>query len=274
MDLDRGAAEVSVTVVSLGGERLLLPPLGVGTLLCELKELVAQRWGMHLSVQRLVLGDRVVEGDAKPLGQLLGVPAGGDVELSCVRAAYPRGALLRATARGDHVEMAQAINEGQGLEDSALSPLMVALAAGDDHAVGLLRDAAVPEPVMRPRVSTLGQAFRRGDLADVVRLLALRADPNEGLFRGEGLRQTNSGSPLHACCALCHDAGAVAVVELLCRLRADVTSRDSEGDSPLAHACFFRADEIYAALEGHGAKILGPYYTLVHVLGRRYLGWK
>merc|ERR1711933_559003 len=100
-------------------------------------------------------------------------------------------------------------------------------------------------PNMEPRAMSLAQAFRRGDLTDVVRFFALGgADPNVRLRRGEGVRDTDHGYPLHACCALHERAGALALVELLCRLRADLGARDGEGDSALAHARYFGAKDI------------------------------
>merc|ERR1712187_461354 len=127
---------------------------------------------------------------------------------------------------------------------------------------------------MKPSNGSLNRAFQRHDLPDVVRLLAKGANPNIQLARGEGIRDTNTGTPLHACCALHGLQGATAVVELLCRLGAGTSSPDTEGDSPLAHARYFGASEIYMALEDRGAKLQGPYYTAIHIAGRRFLGWR
>merc|ERR1712232_197959 len=113
---------------------------------------------------------------------------------------------------------------------------------------------------------------RRTDLTDVVRFLARGADPNTRLRRGEGVRDTGCGVPLHACCAMHQIPGVVPVVELLLRLRADAGQTDEEGDSPLSHAKYFGAKNVYAILESHGAQLRGPYYSAVHRAGRTFLG--
>mmetsp|Transcript_7643 Transcript_7643/g.27995 ORF Transcript_7643/g.27995 Transcript_7643/m.27995 type:complete len:97 (-) Transcript_7643:268-558(-) len=72
----------------------------------------------------------------------------------------------------------------------------------------------------------------------------------------------------------CNEGKAAAVVALLCRLRADLDAKDAEGDSPLSHARYFGAEAIYEVLERQGAKLEGPYYSSLHVAGRRFLGWR
>merc|ERR1712217_275722 len=150
----------------------------------------------------------------------------------------------------------------------APSPLLLAIAVGDDSLVSLLQEANAEEPQLKPHSTSFAAAFRNHDLSDVVRFLARRADPNFRLRRGEGVRDTGSGTPLHALCAMHHQPGAVAVVELLLRLRADAGASDAEGDSPLAHARYFGATDIYSVLEDRGAKLQGPYYSAVHRAGR------
>jgi len=41
---------------------------------------------------------------------------------------------------------------------------------------------------------------------------------------------------------------------------ADLAAGDAEGDTPLAHARYFGAKEIYQVLEGNGAELGGPFY--------------
>lgn len=149
-------------------------------------------------------------------------------------------------------------------------PLAFAVAAGNEAAAKLLRDAGAVEPNLEPRSGTLGRALGRGDVADSVRLLAQGTDPNVRLRRGEGVRDTDHGCPLHACCALHERLGVSALAELLCRLRADPAAKDCEGDSALAHARYFGAGEIYEVLKEHGAKVEGPFYSRNPI--RRLLG--
>lgn len=213
------------------------------------------------------------------------------VELSVVRAVLPAEVqmrldriLLQATARGEHERMKEALGEGARVNwiaatssdppRSCPEPLMMAFSAGDEVASRILHEAGAIEPDMLPKTSSLGQAFRKSDLLDVVRHLARGSSPNTRLHLGEGIRDTAHGTPLHACCAMHKLEGAAAVVELLCRLGADPDSRDAEGDSPLAHARYFGADEVYDVLKANGAQVQGPYYSTVHIAGRRLLGWR
>lgn len=208
------------------------------------------------------------------------------IELTCVGIALPEDVqhrldsdLLVAAAEGDHQHISFCLSEGAsvggiGTVDCALTPTHLATAAHDSVAVDLLRMAGAGEPSMRASLLDIKLALRSGHLLDVVRLLAQRADPDTSLRQGDGLRDTTSGTPLHALCALHKKPGAVAVVALLCRLRANVDAHDNEGDSPLAHAKYFDAPEIYAILEKHGAQVQGPFYSRAHVVGRRYLGWR
>lgn len=66
---------------------------------------------------------------------------------------------------------------------------------------------------------------------------------------------------MHACAAMHMKPGAYEVAQLLIRKKANLAAGDSEGDSPLAHARYFRAAELFHLLQGHGAKIAGPYYS-------------
>lgn len=286
-----------------------LPAMAADAPLGEVKAAVKARWGMPTASQHFVLGSKAVDAaDGDTVAEaLLATAAEAEVgledaavELSCVRGAIPEdeqrrldNELLRATAVGDHAAMAAALSEGarpdvpaeggakQGhgrspsTPGTVPSPLMMALAARDDEARAILLAAGAREPDMAPvHGGSLGRAFGRGDLADVVRVLARGANPNLRLQPGEGIHDTSSGTPLHACCALWQRPGAAAVAGLLCRLGADVKAPDAEGDSPLSHARYFGADEVYNVLEAFGAKLQGPYYSALHVAGRKFLGWR
>merc|ERR1712154_96730 len=122
------------------------------------------------------------------------------------------------------------------------------------------------EPDMTVRCSSLATAFAEGDLVDVAKHLAAGADVNTRLFSGQGVQATNHGGPLHACCAMPRTPGAFEVAQILVRRKADLTLGDVEGDSPLAHARFFRAQALYELFEGHGASDSGPFYRM---FGRR-----
>lgn len=142
----------------------------------------------------------------------------------------------------------------------SITPLMMAIAAGEEDIADDLRRAGAPEPAMEPVSSTMAQAFSREDFLDIVRHIAAGADVNVRLSRREGIRGTSSGVPLHACCAMHHQQGAYEVTQLLIRKKADLSRGDCEGDTPLAHARYFGATEIYKLLEGEGAEIAGPFF--------------
>mmetsp|Transcript_27297 Transcript_27297/g.49416 ORF Transcript_27297/g.49416 Transcript_27297/m.49416 type:complete len:319 (+) Transcript_27297:84-1040(+) len=147
-----------------------------------------------------------------------------------------------------------------------ISPLMMAIATGDKDLASELRERGAREPDMTPLNPDLATAFRSGDLVDAVRQIAAGACVNTPLRRGEGVQCTSSGTPLHACCAMHRQPGAYALAELLVGMKADLSIGDSEGDTPLAHARYFKANELFELLEGHGATIEGPFYRM---LGRR-----
>lgn len=142
---------------------------------------------------------------------------------------------------------------------SGLSPLMLAVTAGDDELATALRAAGAPEPEMKPRTASMPEAFEEGDVVDVVRHLAAGADVDTQLRNGQGIRDTSWGYPLHACCAM-NCFGTYELAQLLIRKKADMNKGDREGDSPLAHARYFHAKELKDLLEGQGAKVQGPFY--------------
>eukprot|EP00930_Biecheleria_cincta_P024893 TRINITY_DN1776_c0_g1_i2.p1 TRINITY_DN1776_c0_g1~~TRINITY_DN1776_c0_g1_i2.p1 ORF type:complete len:348 (-),score=82.80 TRINITY_DN1776_c0_g1_i2:233-1225(-) len=139
-----------------------------------------------------------------------------------------------------------------------LTPLMMAIAAGEENLAQELRKLGASEPDMTPQHSTLAEAFRQEDLVDVTRHLAAGADVETKLRQGEGITATNSGVPLHACCAMYPRPGALEVAQLLIRKKADLQAGDAEGDTPLAHVEYFSADDLFRLFEPHGAEVSGP----------------
>jgi len=153
-----------------------------------------------------------------------------------------------------------------------MTPLLMAIVAGDEDLAKDLRALGAKEPDLKPKHQRLPDAFRARDFADVVRHIAGGADVNTRLYRGFGVQDTEEGRPLHACAAMSHMPGSLEVAQLLLRKRADVSIGDAEGDNALAHARYFGeqfqrrgldssgARELYRLLEGHGAKLEGPFY--------------
>mmetsp|Transcript_7644 Transcript_7644/g.27996 ORF Transcript_7644/g.27996 Transcript_7644/m.27996 type:complete len:333 (-) Transcript_7644:268-1266(-) len=290
-----------VAVTLLSGDRLEPLEFAADAPVRDLKAAVKERWGMPVAAQRLVFGTQVIDAEeAEHIGIALLTAVAAEegehqellqnedavIELNCVRTTIPEEeqkrldrALLVASGEGDLACMRLLLSEGASAEGHppAPTPLLLALAARDEPAAALLRGAGAPvlaAAELRPTASGLANAFVRSDLTEVVHQLASGADPNLRLQRGEGLWDTSSGAPLHACCSLHAKPEAAAVVALLCRLRADLDAKDAEGDSPLSHARYFGAEAIYEVLERQGAKLEGPYYSSLHVAGRRFLGWR
>lgn len=280
---------VQVSIRGLAGQLLELPPFFASALISELKAEVRTAWGIPLGAQRFVLRDGTIVGEngAQKLANVFNLPEGGAVEVTCIRKELPPEdqivvdlALLRAAATGSLVDVKDALAQGarpwgsagqpsdaidpdeeERRQDAkarqALTPLLFALAGRSDEVAKHLREAGAHEPDLKPKWQTLGRAFAAHDFADVARHLAHGAEPNKVLNRGEGIADTNWGTLLHACCAQHRQQCALPMVELLCRLGANINAGDSEGDSPLVHARYFGATEIYAALERHGAKFQG-----------------
>jgi len=153
-----------------------------------------------------------------------------------------------------------------------MTPLLMAIAAGDEDLAKDLRALGAKEPDLTLKHLGLPNAFGARDFADIVRHIASGADVNARLNRGQGVQDTNEGRPLHACAAMSHMPGSLEVAQLLLRNGADVSLGDAEGDNALAHARYFGeqfqrrgldssgARELYRLLEGHGAKLEGPFY--------------
>jgi len=292
-----------VAVTALSGDRVELPAFPPGTTMRELREAVKRVWKMPLATQCFVIDSKIVEARD---GQQVAVVFQDalqkshperTVEVAVVRGALPEQAqqavdttLLVATARGALEDMREALAEGANPDTCSSvgsstssrtvaarrgpTPLMLAHAAEDKEAIELLISALAEKPNMKPQFSSLGIAFRNNDLQDVVRILGQKADPNMRLRRGDGVRDTGHGTPLHACCALHRLPGVVPVAELLLRLKADPCDQDEEGDTPLAHARYFQADDLFEVLQQRGGRLDGPYYSIVHRAGRTFLGWR
>jgi len=143
-----------------------------------------------------------------------------------------------------------------------ITPLMMAVAADYPDLANYMRSLGAEEPDMTPQSDSIVEAFTADDYADVFRHIAAGADVNGFLRRGQGVEATSRGVPLHACCAHAGCPGSYEVAQLLLRKRADTTLGDSEGDTPLAHAKYFHADQIYDLLQNNGAKIDGPFYRM------------
>merc|ERR1719152_659838 len=103
----------------------------------------------------------------------------------------------------------------------------------------------------------LGTAFRLNNFVEIVRCIAAGGDVNTRLLRGEGIRDTSRGTPLHACCAMStsRPREAIVLAYLLIAKKANVQAGDGEGDTPLAHAKYFKADAMYQHLERSGAEL-------------------
>lgn len=184
--------------------------------------------------------------------------------------------LVRVTASGSHDELRKLIEDNKTkftLSTSydvtaGITPLMLAAASNDEEASLILQNAGAQTDDMTLRLDNLPAAFAAGDLAEVVRQIAAGADVNTRLSRGEGIIDSSSGVPLHACCRFHRLPGAYEVVVLLLRCRADSSIGDAEGDTPLAHAKYYRAEALYALLDANGAELAGPFYRRFVERGR------
>lgn len=150
--------------------------------------------------------------------------------------------------------------EARAAPCGGLTPLMLAKAFGNDALVNDYKACGADDVDMVSSFSTLNMAFASRDLVNVVKLIAARADVDTRLSRGEGVQATGEGSPLHACAAMHRLPGAYEVAQLLIQKKANLQAGDSEGDTPLAHARYFSATELFGLLEGAGAEVRGPFY--------------
>jgi len=108
---------------------------------------------------------------------------------------------------------------GEQLQPVPLTPILTAIAAGDEAMAAELRCCGATEPDMAVRLPSLGAAFSERDLVDVAKHIAAGADVNTKLMRGQGIRATGHGRPLHACCAMNPLPGAYEVAQLLLKGR-------------------------------------------------------
>merc|ERR1712194_609448 len=147
-----------------------------------------------------------------------------------------------------------------------LTPLLAAVAAGNTTIANDLHCAGAPEVSMTPTTASLADAFCLHDFTDCARHIAAGADVNTKLQNGQGIRSTREGVPLHACCAQHQRPGAYELAQILISAGADLNAGDWEGDTPLAHAKYFRAtqpgNDISALLSGSGAEVSGPYFRM------------
>eukprot|EP00930_Biecheleria_cincta_P061522 TRINITY_DN4709_c0_g1_i1.p1 TRINITY_DN4709_c0_g1~~TRINITY_DN4709_c0_g1_i1.p1 ORF type:complete len:369 (-),score=74.36 TRINITY_DN4709_c0_g1_i1:139-1245(-) len=142
-----------------------------------------------------------------------------------------------------------------------ITPMMMAIATGNDNLTKDLEACGAQRPDMTTKHATIQDAFRHADFADIVKHFSAGVDINCQLRRGEGVRDTSQGTPLHACAALFRLPGSYETAQLLIAKGADLDAPDEEGDSPLAHARYFGAHELYRLYSGHGASLTGPFYA-------------
>ncbi|CAK9014141.1 Gamma-aminobutyric acid receptor subunit theta [Durusdinium trenchii] len=165
---------------------------------------------------------------------------------------------------------ASAISEDEPVKEEApeealpcggLSPLLMALATGREELARDFRQIGAAEPDLVPKTPSLRAAVTQLNIADITRHLMAGADPDTQLQRGEGIRATESGTLLHACAANHKVPGIYEIAQLLIHKKANLDAGDSEGDTPLAHARYFNAPELFKLYSGSGASIAGPFYA-------------
>lgn len=115
----------------------------------------------------------------------------------------------------------------------------------------------------------LGTALMDQNFVQAVELIATGCNLNEVIKLTPEDRQTRGHifataacGPLHMVSALhTQHKAALAVAILLIGSGADLMLEDEEGDTPLAHARYHGAEQIYEVLKAHGARIEGPYFA-------------
>jgi len=149
-----------------------------------------------------------------------------------------------------------------------LSPLLVALVAGHGELANDFRQLGASEVSITPSAtSSIKEAFARKDFPEVAKHMAQGADLNILMARGRlaGALDVWSmwpgsepmfATPLHACVAMHTLPGAYETAQLLIKLGADLNAGDAQGDSPLAHTRYFRANEMYELYLHEGAKLV------------------
>lgn len=261
---------VTITLHTLEGEIHELPPFPKSSLVKDLAKFIRDRCACPISTQKLMWNEEVLTDTELELFEVFG--AAEDVELMLVQIprtpeeqAQVNRHFVREVAEGSMSGIQESLAEGAEVnpaDEGALTPLMMAIAANDLQAAQLLRDRGAVEPDMQVQHATLALAFENSDLVDAIKHIAAGADVNTKLMRGQGIRATSSGYPLHACCALHTTHGSYELAQLLLRKKANVGLGDAEGDTPLAHAKYFHAPNLFLLLESNGAKVQGPYYKM------------
>jgi ankyrin repeat protein len=265
-----------INIVSMAGNQCSPGPLQPQQSLLDLKKQIRSCWGIPVSQQVLLHDVNVIADDTQHLSVALG--GGTEHTLTCVAKARTDkeqedldAELLIAAARGDRSQVVELLSEEAHLDpewkdeesEEGLTPnaLLLSIAAGDEEMATLLRKNGAKEPHLSPSTKSLPDAFEAGDLADVARHIAAGADVNVRLGRGQGIAATSSGTPLHACCAMHRQRGALEIAQVLVRRGADLAAGDGEGDTPLAHAKYFNARNVFDMLKDAGAMVDGPFYA-------------
>lgn len=266
----------ALTVQNMAGRSVDYSSFSAASLVRELALAVRADFGVPLCSMNLLHGDQLLTDLSLTLGTIFGETS--SVDLLLVRRSLTEeeqanldAQLLRNVAAGASREVQECMAEGAQVKHGihpgvcdmgAITPLMMAIAVGNQEIQSMLREHGAEEPNMTPLYGDLPAAFRAEDLVDIVRLVAAGKNVNVTLRRGEGVRATSSGTPLHACCAMHKLPGSTEVAQLLVTKKADLTAGDAEGDTPLAHAKYFGAEQLFEVLESNGAEIGGPFYRM------------
>lgn len=154
-----------------------------------------------------------------------------------------------------------------------LTPLLVARLAGHEELTRDFIQLGAHDVNLQPcKTSDMKEAFACRDFVEIMGHAAKGADLNVRMARGRGVpgaldvwsiwpgSDATFGTPLHALAAMHALPGAYETAQLLIKLRADLNAADTEGDTPLAHARYFRAQALHELYSGKGAKLSGPYY--------------
>jgi hypothetical protein len=196
----------------------------------------------------------------------------GDDEMD-VNAEKEEGDRENVERKGNNIEQ-----DGMAHPCGGLSPLLVALATRHETLAADFKELGACPVDMEPRATVdLNDAFMRKDFQDIVKHIARGADVNLRMARGPiGTPGTldiwsiwpgyekSFANPLHACAAMhCRGMmlpGAYEIAQVLITLGADLNAGDAEGDTPLAHARFFIAEELHELYRSRGAVLAGPFY--------------